>query len=151
MKVLLIAACLLATQAATSCQTEADVRPANYDALALETGHWEWESTAYMSGKRTPATEGFTRQLVFTPDRQVLITHNRQFNKQTTYVLSMGTVCGAPQTSPIITYETDSDLPNNDRKTYQTTQMGTDQHLMLVGEHACVDGGAYETYRWVKE
>ena len=138
--------------AATSCQQRDDeVRPSNYDALALETGHWEWESTAYMGGPRTPATQGFTRQLIFEANGQVLIYHGGQLNKQTAYVLSMGTVCGASSTVPVITYETDSDVPNNDRKTYSITKTPTGQSLSLVGEAACLDGGGYETYHWVKD
>lgn len=140
---------------AAGCQRRGDeVQPSNYDALALETGHWEWEITSsYPLGRRTPNTEGYTRQLVFTADGSVLIQHDRKLNKKRPYTLSMGSLprCGSPNTVPVITYETDSDLPNNDRKTYSITKTPTGQSLALAGEDACVDGGAYETYRWVKE
>jgi glucose/arabinose dehydrogenase len=140
---------------ATGCQREGDeVQPSGYDALALETGHWEWESTAYRAGRRTPATEGFTRQLVFGADKQLIIQHGKRFNKKITYALSMGTLANCPaatSTVPIIRYETDSDLPNNDRKTYNIIQTATSQSLVLIGEDACIDAGATETYRWVKE
>ncbi|MGI4864877.1 MAG: hypothetical protein ACRYFZ_13215 [Janthinobacterium lividum] len=140
---------------AGACQRRGDeVQPRNYDALALETGHWEWESTGYFRQQHTPATEGYTRQLVFSSDGNVLIQHDGKLNKKRPYTLSMGTLpsCGASQTVlPIITYETDSDLPNNDRKTYTITKSPTSQSLALAGEGACVDAGAYETYRWVKE
>jgi len=140
---------------ATGCQREGDeVQPSSYDALALETGHWEWESTAYRTGRRTPVTEGFTRQLVFGADKQIMIQHDRKLNKKTTYALSMGTLPNCPTptgTVPIISYETDSDLPNNDRKTYSITKSPTSQSLSLTGEDACVDAGAVETYRWVAE
>ena len=154
MKLRLLMAPLLATLLlATGCQKEAAVRPRSYDALALETGHWEWESTIYQSGRQTPATVGFTRQLVFTAGGQVVITHDQQPNKTTPYALAMGSLpaCGSAASVPIITYETDSDLANNDRKTYQITKTSGSQQLSLVGEAACVDGGAYELYNWVKE
>ena len=145
----------LALLSAAGCQRRGDdVQPNNYDALALETGHWEWESTSYFRQQRTPATEGYTRQLVFTADGNVLIQHDHKLNKKRAYTLSMGPLpsCGTPQAAvPIITYETDSDLPNNDRKTYSIIKSPTGQSLTLVGEAACVDGGAYEAYRWVKE
>ncbi|MGI4733981.1 MAG: hypothetical protein ACRYG7_02260 [Janthinobacterium lividum] len=138
---------------ATGCQhLDKEVQPSSYDALALETGHWEWESTAYMAGKRTPATEGYSRQLVFGANGQVLIYHGSKLNKTTTYALSMGTSCANSQTQvPIIAYETDSDVPNSDRKTYSLTKLPTGQSLSLVGEAVCLDVGAYEAYHWVKE
>jgi hypothetical protein len=150
---LLVAALALASF--TGCESIGDeVQPRSYDALALGTGHWEWESTAYRSGKRTPSTEGFTRQLVFSADGQVLIQHSGKLNKRTDYQLSMGSLpyCGRTQVSvPIIAFKTDSDVPNNDRKTYNITKTDTDQYLSLIGEAACMDGGAYETYHWVAE
>ncbi|MVN75251.1 hypothetical protein GO988_02830 [Hymenobacter sp. HMF4947] len=141
--------------AAQSCRsTNDEVQPRSYDALALSTGHWEWEKTSYQAGNRTPTTEGFTRQLVFNADGQVTIQHNSKLNKTTDYQLSMGNLpkCGAPQvTVPIINFETDSDVPNNDRKTYRITKTPDGQQLSLVGEAACLDGGAYEFYHWVAE
>jgi hypothetical protein len=137
---------------ASGCQQEDEVLPTSYDALALGSGHWEWESTAYMAGKRTPATQGFSRQLLFGANGQVSIYHSNRLNKQTAYTLSMGTTCNPSQPPiPIITYETDSDVPNNDRKSYTITKTASGQSLSLVGEAACVDAGAYETYRWVAE
>ena len=142
---------LLATFAlfsSTGCQRRGDVvQPRNYDALALETGHWEWESTTYQTGQRTPATEGFTRQLVFSSDGSILIQHDGLLNKKRPYALSMGpspSYHSSPMAVPIITYETDSDLPNNARKTYTIAKSPTGQHLIIIGE-------AHETYRWVKE
>jgi hypothetical protein len=138
--------------AVSGCQQEDEIQPISYDALALGTGHWEWESTAYMGGKRTPATQGFTRQLLFGANGQLSIYHSNRLNKQTAYVLSMGTTCSPSQPPvPIITYETDSDVPNNDRKSYTIIKTATGQSLSLVGEAACADAGAYETYHWVKE
>lgn len=147
---LLVTSALLS---ATGCQKEDEVQPSSYDALALETGHWEWESTAYMAGKRMPATEGYSRQLVFGANGQVLIYHGNKLNKTTAYTLSMGTSSCAtyPTQVPLITYETDSDVPNNDSKTYSITKSPTGQSLSLVGALACMDAGAYETYHWVKQ
>jgi hypothetical protein len=143
----------LALLSFTGCQSIGDeVQPRNYDALALETGHWEWDATMLgWAGKRTPASMGFTRQLVFSADGKVLIQHDSKLNKRTSYQLSMGASCGGIQQVPFITFETDSDVPNNDRKTYSITKSNEGQQLTLVGEFACVDGGAYETYHWVAE
>lgn len=149
-----LSAALLALLTASSCRRGEEVQPRSYDALALGTGHWEWDHTTALPGRRTPATEGFTRQLVFSAEGKVLIQHDGKLNKQTPYQLSMGPLprCGNPQASvPIITFETDSDVPNNDRKTYSISKSATSQSLSLVGEAACVDGGAYETYHWVAE
>jgi hypothetical protein len=148
---LLVAA--FALLSVTGCQSIGDeVQPRNYDALALENGHWEWDATVLgWAGRRTPATMGFTRQLVFSADGKVLIQHDGKLNKRTSYQLSMGASCGSTQQMPMITFETDSDLPNNDRKNYSITKSIEGQQLTLVGEYACVDGGAYETYHWVAE
>jgi hypothetical protein len=149
---LLVAA--FALLSVTGCQSIGDeVQPRNYDALALENGHWEWDATGLgWAGRRTPASMGFTRQLVFSADGKVLIQHDGKLNKRTSYQLSMGDLqrCSVKQV-PIITFETDSDVPNNDRKTYSITKSIEGQQLTLVGEEACVDGGAYETYHWVAE
>ena len=140
---------------ATSCQRDADIRPANYDELALATGHWEWLATSYQSGPRTPTTEGYSRQLVFGAGSQLTLRRSGQADYATTYQLSMGTLphCGTgTQGFPIVTYATqESQLPNNDRRTYNTSQRNGRQELSIVGEVACVDGGAYETYQWVAE
>jgi hypothetical protein len=154
MKKPLLLLVMSALLSATGCQRDEEVQPSSYDALALETGHWEWESTSYSRQKRTPQTEGFTRQLVFGGDGQVVIQHDNKLNKRTAYSLSMGSLASCtttPAAVPIISYETDSDVPNNDRKTYSITKTPTGQSLSLTGENACVDAGAFETYRWVKE
>jgi hypothetical protein len=149
---LLVAALALASF--TGCESIGDeVQPRSYDALALEAGHWEWDASVLgWSGRRTPASMGFTRQLVFSSDGKVLIQHDGKLNKRTSYQLSMGDLqkCSIKQV-PIITFETDSDVPNNDRKTYSITKSIEGQQLTLVGEDACVDGGAYESYHWVAE
>jgi hypothetical protein len=149
---LLVAALALASF--TGCESIGDeVQPRSYDALALEAGHWEWDASVLgWSGRRTPASMGFTRQLVFSSDGKVLIQHDGKLNKRTSYQLSMGDLqkCRIKQV-PIITFETDSDVPNNDRKTYSITKSIEGQQLTLVGEDACVDGGAYESYHWVAE
>lgn len=150
---LLVALLSAAPLLAAGCRQETAVRPRAYDALALATGHWEWDGTSYSGGRHTPATVGFTRQLVFTADGQVVITHNHQPNKTTPYALAMGSVpaCGSTEAVPVITYETDSDVGNNDRKTYRLTKSGEGQQLVLTGDLTCVKKGAVETYRWVPE
>jgi hypothetical protein len=155
-KFFLFAILLCITQLASSCQTDADVRPTNYDVLALGTGHWEWDRTTLAwAGNRTPSTEGYTRQLVFGAGGQLLLRRSGQADYRTSYQLSMGTFprCGAAQSnSPIVTYVTgEEQLPNNDRRGYTITQRAGQQELALTGEDACVDGGAFETYHWVAE
>ena len=147
---------LLVTSAlfsAAGCQRTGDeVQPRSYDALALETGHWEWESTGRQGGLQTPATVGFTRQLVFGADGQVLIQHDGKLNKKPAYTLSMGLACAQPQVSvPRIAFETDSDVPNSNDKTYTITKSSTGQTLTLAGIAVCVDAGATELYHWVPE
>jgi hypothetical protein len=137
---------------ATSCQTDADVRPASYDALALATGHWEWESSAYQGGLQTPASLGFTRQVVFGPTGQLTVHRRGQADYRTTYQLSMGVPqpCGAAPV-PLVTYTSEPDLANTDAKLYTLTQRASQQVLIIAGEALCLDGGAVETYRWVQE
>ncbi len=148
---------LLATsQLAASCQHDADIRPNNYDELALATGHWEWNSsTLGWAGNRSPASEGYTRQLVFGAGGQLLLRRSGQGDYRTSYQLSMGPLprCGDKQANfPIITYSTSEEkLPNNERKTYAISQQNGQQVLSITGEDACVDGGAYELYHWVAE
>ncbi len=152
-------AALLATmQLVASCQHDADIRPANYDELALDTGHWEWEKTTLgFSPQQTPATVGFTRQLTFGADGQVTIQHSQQRVKTAAYTLSMGTLLGcgdAQRPVPLITYEADAKIKtgfSGNRKAYNISKSGVDQYLFLTYDYACVDGGAYETYHWVAE
>lgn len=139
----------------TGCQTDADLRPTTYDELAMATGHWEWLSTSYMSGLRTPTTEGYTRELLFGAGSQLTLRRSGQPDYRTTYQLAMGSLpyCGAAQPRvPTITYATNEPtLGNNDRKAYSIAQQDGRQVLSITGEAACVDGGAYETYYWVAE
>lgn len=150
-------ACLLAllTLSAAGCQTDADIRPTGYDELAMGTGHWEWESNAYMGGKRTPTTEGYTRQLTFGADHQLLLRRSGQPDLRVPYELSMDRLrnCStSPTTYPLITYSTDEPkLPNSARRTYSVTEQNGRQTLSITGESACVDAGGYETYHWVAE
>jgi hypothetical protein len=149
----------LALISVTGCQSIGDeVEPRSYDALTLETGHWEWEKTAIGFGPlQTPATVGFTRQLVFGSDGRVLIQHNHERAKTSSYTLSMGTLagCGEAQPAvPIIAYDTDAEVKTGmggNRKAYTISKSGVDQYLFLTYDYACVDGGAYETYHWVAE
>ncbi|AMR26807.1 hypothetical protein A0257_06570 [Hymenobacter psoromatis] len=155
-KLLRYATLLAVSQLAAGCQHDADIRPSNYDELALGTGHWEWDhSTLGWAGNRSPATEGYTRQLVFGTGGQLLLRRSGQSDYRTSYQLSMGPLprCGYKQASfPLITYSTSEEkLPNNERKTYAINQQSGQQVLSITGEDACVDGGAYETYHWVAE
>ncbi|RZK33233.1 MAG: hypothetical protein EOO57_13620 [Hymenobacter sp.] len=139
---------LLGLLSLTGCDNDSDeIRPANYDILAMETGHWEWERTAYFGPVYTPATEGYTRQLTFKAAKQLLLRRSKQPDQLLTYQLA---VSGSGM--PTLTYQTKEDkLANNDVKYYRITQQNGQQTLLLTGEGAARDAGGYETYHWVKE
>jgi hypothetical protein len=157
MRTLLRYALLLsAAQLVASCQQEASIRPTNYDELALSSGHWEWDSsTLGWPGNRTPATMGYSRQLIFRAGGQLVLRRSGQDDYYTSYQLSMGPLprCGHNNANfPIITYSTNEEqLPNNARKTYVISQQQGQQLLTITGEDACVDGGISESYHWVPE
>jgi hypothetical protein len=143
---------LAALPLATSCQTDADIRPAHYDALALATGHWEWDGSSYQSGLQTPASLGFSRQVVFGPDGRLVVSRPGRDAYRATYQFSMGKPqpCGdAPV--PLVTYASEPELGNTDNKLYTLSQAAGRQVLTIAGESVCVDGGAVETYHWVAE
>lgn len=143
---------LAALPLAAGCQTDADIVPADYDALALATGHWEWESSSYQSGLQTPATLGYARQVVFGPEGKLLVRRPGQADYRTTYQLSMGTPqpCGGAPV-PLVTYRSEPALGNTDAKLYTLSQRLGQQTLTIAGEGLCVDNGALETYHWVAE
>ncbi len=151
-KLFLFAVLLGACQLGTGCKHDADVYPSEYDVLAQATGHWEWESTGYQSGLRTPATVGFTRQLIFETGGQLTVHRSGQPDYRTLYRLSTGAgaYCGGPSAA-LVTFTSEKDLSNNDVKIYGISQQNGQRMLSLVGEAACVDGGAFETYHWVAE
>lgn len=130
------------------CQRDADeVRPRDYDILALDTGHWEWERTSYFGPQYTPATEGYSRQLVFKATNQLAVRRSSQSDLSVGYRLAVG-----PGGLPTITYHTGEDkLGNNDVKYYSISQQNGQQILQLVGEGAAYDAGGYEQYHWVKD
>lgn len=143
---------LLITQLVSSCQREADIRPASYDELALAPGHWEWESSSYQAGLRTPASVGFSRRLVFGPQGQLTVHRGGQADYHTGYQLSMGTPqpCGSAPV-PLVTYTSEADLDNTRTKLYRLAQRDGQPILTIQGEALCLDGGAAETYHWVAE
>ena len=138
------------------CKSKTDPKPAQIsdrDVLMQADGHWEWESSARMMSQLTPASIGFSRQLIFKPDGLVHIYHNRQPFIQPVYQLSYGVLsqCGAspqPISVPFVRYAAEPQIPNNDLRTYSIRLSPTDTTLYITGESACIDGGAYETYRW---
>jgi hypothetical protein len=139
---------LLGLFSLTGCDNDSDdIRPANYDILAMETGHWEWERTAFMVPQYTPATEGYTRQLIFKADKKLLLRRDKQPEELISYQLAVSS--GG---MPTITYQTkETKLANSDVKYYHVTQQNGQQILQLTGEGAAADAGGYETYHWVKE
>lgn len=152
-KILLFAALAGATQLGPGCKHDADVRPSEYDVLAQATGHWEWESTGYQSGLRTPASVGFTRQVIFGAGGQLTVRRGGQADYRASYRLSRGPSCaGLPGNDvPLVVFPNEKDLPNNDEKSYSIAQQNGRQDLYLVGVGACFDGGAFETYHWIAE
>lgn len=143
---------LAALPLATGCQTDADINPANYDVLALATGHWEWDNSAYQSGLQTPASLGYTRQVVFGPEGKLVVRRRGQADYHSTYQFSMGMPqpCGMAPV-PLVTYRSEPDLGNTDVKLYTLSQRTGQQVLTIAGEGLCVDKGAHETYHWVAE
>ena len=138
---------LLGLLSTTSCKKDDETRPANYDILAMENGHWEWESTIYFGPGYTPATEGYSRQLVFMANNELLLRRSNQADLRTSYRLSVG--AGG---SPTITYNTnEGKLTNQDVKYYRITPQNGHQVLQLSGEGVAYDAGGVETYHWVKE
>lgn len=141
---------------AAGCHSEVEApRATGRDELALATGHWEWDRTVIGFGPvRSPATLGYTRQLVVEPGGQVVIGHNGKVVKTTTYQLSMGTLAGCgpgQQNTPIITFEPDAGSGSSTRKAYSVDTHNGPLRLDFTGDYACVDGGAYEEYHWVAE
>ncbi|TPG65895.1 hypothetical protein [Hymenobacter nivis] len=155
MKALLLAVALgCAAQLATGCKHDTDAEPTStstsYDVLAKGAGHWEWDSSAFgFAGTRTPATVGFTRQLVFGEGNVLNVKRNGKQYYQTSYQLSTRT--SATASEPLVTYVNETDLYNNDVKAYTLSQQNGRQTLVLMGEQVPVDGGAFETYHWVAE
>lgn len=139
---------LLGLFSLTGCEQSADdIRPANYDVLAMETGHWEWDGTSFFGPQYTPASVGYARQLVFTANNRLLLRRSNQAEQVITYQLAVG--AGG---LPTVTFNTkEAKLTNSDVKYYQITPRDGQQVLQLAGEGAAADAGGYETYHWVKE
>lgn len=139
---------LLGLLSLTGCDNDSDeIRPANYDILAMETGHWEWESTLFFGPQYTPSTEGYNRQLIFTSNNELILRRSNKPDQLNKYQLSVG-----PGGMPTVTFNTKEEkLTNSDVKYYHITQQNGQQLLQLTGEGAAVDAGGYEAYHWVKE
>jgi hypothetical protein len=154
-KLVLLASLCGATQLLNSCKTDTDLRPANYDELAMATGHWEWDrSVLGFTYDKTPASVGYSRQLVFGPDHRLLLRRSQQADYATTYQLSIYQAA-APASSvshPAVSFDTaEPELPTNTLKYYDISQQSGRQTLVLTGEKAALDAGAIETYHWVAE
>ena len=152
-KLLLLAGLLGATQLLSSCKKDADLRPANYDELAMATGHWEWDrSVLGFTYNKTPASLGYTRQLVFGPDNQLLLRRTKQADYATTYQLTTYTPPGGTKSLPAMRYDTaEPELPTGSLRYYDLSQQSGQQFLVLTGARAGLDADAIETYHWVAE
>lgn len=149
----LLASLLGATQLLSSCQKEADIRPANYDELAMATGHWEWDrSVLGFTYNKTPASVGYMRQLVFGPDHRLLLRRSGRADYATTYQLTTYTPPGATKSLPALRFDTaEPELPTGSLRYYDLSQQNGQQLLTLIGERAALDADAIETYHWVRE
>ncbi|MDO7887895.1 hypothetical protein [Hymenobacter cheonanensis] len=155
MRTLLLSLTLLgASQLLSGCQTtDTDLRPANYDELAMATGHWEWErSVLGFTYNKTPASVGYTRQLVFGPDHRLLLRRRGQADFATTYQLTTYAPPGGTKSLPALRFDTaEPALPTGSLRYYDLSQQNGQQLLTLVGERANLDADAIETYHWVAE
>ena len=122
-----------------------------YDVLAKAEGRWVWDKSMMLGGNLTPASKGFTRQLVFRSDSTVAIYRNQALYASPTFQRTSGTLprCGQPQSAvPLINYPNETDLFNTARKTYRLSTVNGVVQLMIIGETACIDAGSYEVYHW---
>ena len=71
---------LVSLLAVGSCKSKADPQPTigDADVLMQANGYWEWVKSASLGGLLTPASVGFSRELIFKNDGFVHIFHNRQ-------------------------------------------------------------------------
>ena len=123
------------------------------DMLLHSTGYWEWQSSASTASKLTPASVGFSRELIFKSDRLVHIYHDRQPFIQPAYIYSFGTLnqCTTQPQPPsviLLRYIAEPQIPNNELREYVIRFSPNDTTLSINGEFACVDRGYYESYRW---
>ncbi|MBC6697873.1 hypothetical protein [Hymenobacter sp. BT190] len=135
--------------AALCCRDDIDQVPANFDTLAQKPGHWEWQHSAIEGPIVSPATVGYSRQLVFGTSGQLHIRHDSQPFSEVPYQISRGPLpkCGAPQqTMDLVTFT--AELANDHLKAYSIKTDASGTHLKLEGENACLDGGYTETYLW---
>ena len=123
------------------------------DMLLQSTGYWAWQSSTGMSRQLTPASVGFSRELIFKTDGLVHINHNRQPAMQPVYKLSLDVLsqCGTqppPLGINLVHYTAEPQIPSDELHEYIIRLSPTDTILSIKGELACVDKGYYETYRW---
>ena len=152
MKPILSNLLLVSLLAVGSCKSKSDPQPtiADTDVLMQASGYWEWESSVSLGGRLTPASVGFSRELIFKSYGLVHIFHNHQAAIRPTYQLSTGVLsqCGQQTTVPLVRYAAEPQIPNNELRTYLIRLTPTDTILSINGVLACTNGGSYETYRW---
>jgi hypothetical protein len=135
------------------CHSTAAVSPAHYDVLAQAVGYWEWDSTAYQAGMRTPTTQNFSRQLLFGTDSILQVQRNGKVSYQTPYHLSRTLLptCGdfTASLQARVTFKSDPDMLNSEGKGYGDKLSSVGPRLCLTGVNQCLDAGAVEFYHWV--
>ncbi|WP_035562799.1 hypothetical protein [Hymenobacter sp. IS2118] len=146
--------------AISACSTTPDPSPvilADTDVLMKANGYWEWQSSSGFRWQQTPASVGFSRQLVFKSDGKVHIYHNHQPELQAVYRLSTGVNnnCQPPQPQPVavpmIEYTAEPQFLNNGLRTYGISVSANDSMLYITNTALCADGGAAELYHWRKK
>lgn len=91
----------------------------------------------------------FTRQLVFRASKLLNAKRSGQQHGQTSYQISTQAIATASRL--LIIYASETDLYNNDVRTYALSQQNGQQVLVLMGERVPVGGGTGETYHWIDQ
>lgn len=117
MRLILSHLLLVIMLAVGSCKSKSDPQPAiaDTDVLMQANGYWQWENSKTRGGQLTPASVGFSRELIFKNDGRVHIFHNRQATIQPAYRLSIGVLnlCGQQIAAPLVNYAAEPQIPNN--------------------------------------
>ena len=93
------------------------------DMLLQSTGYWAWQSSTGMSRQLTPASVGFSRELIYKTDGLVHIYHNQQPAMQPVYKLSLDVLsqCGTqppPLGINLVHYTAEPQIPSDELHEY---------------------------------
>lgn len=118
------------------------------DILSRSHGYWEWVSSTGLAFRATPASVGYTRQLLFKSDSVLYVSHNQQLEIHPFYHLHAGPSHCSSTSLPLVDFDAEPQIRNNRVRDYKIYRTPTDTTLRLIGEWTCVDGGNIETYKW---